>query len=121
MRKILVVCAGVGAMLGGNLSCGGNPVEAQQGPQGPAGKDGVSGYEVVKLTQSLLPGGATPIVVSCPAGKTAVGSGYLTDNANIPVMNSAPGTTKADWAFLFRNNSGSAAPVTAYALCVIAN
>lgn len=127
-------------------SCG-SPVEAQtQGPQGPPGpqgpagpqgatgpagpqgpqgipgsSNGVSGYEVVKVTQTLLPGGATPITMSCPAGKTAIGAGYITGDPTIPVMNSYPGSVKAEWNFLIRNSSGAAADVSVYAICVIAN
>jgi hypothetical protein len=102
-------------------SCG-SPVAAQsQGPAGPQGPPGVSGYEVVRLDQTLLPGGATPVVVSCPAGKAALSGVYVTASTNFPVLDSAPGATKADWRFFIRNNSGSAASVSVYAICAIAN
>jgi hypothetical protein len=46
----------------------------QTGPQGPAGVNGVSGYEIVTET---VPYNATPVhqVLSCPAGKKALSEG----------------------------------------------
>lgn len=120
MRKFLVACAGVGAMLGGNLSCGGNPVEAQQGPQGPAGKDGVSGYQVVTAFATVLPGGTTPETVSCPAGKVPLSGGYDVENPTVLIVDSYRAAATTDWTFHIRNNSGASALVTLSATCIIA-
>lgn len=120
MNKFLLASFSI-FLLAAAQSCG-SPVAAQsQGPPGPQGPPGVSGYEVVKIDQSILPGGATPIVVSCPSGKAALSGGYVTNNTTIPIMNSSPGATKSDWSFLIRNNSGSAASVSVYAVCATAS
>jgi hypothetical protein len=53
----------------------------QSGPQGPAGQDGVSGYEVV-TRDVLIPSfsGPTVVAATCPAGKHAFGGSVAVQN-----------------------------------------
>lgn len=100
------------------VACGSSPTGAQS--NGTNGRDGVSGYEVRTAFANLLPGGTSSVVVSCPAGKSALSGGFDTENATVLVVDSFRGSAPADWVFHVRNNSGAQSAVTLSVVCVIA-
>src|SRR4051794_15955622 len=71
--RLRVLDAGSG---GENCSKGEHPlVWAQRGPIGPAGADGLSGWQVVSAASSSNDESVKTSVAECPMGKRVVGGG----------------------------------------------
>jgi hypothetical protein len=107
-----------------------------QGPQGPAGQNGVSGEKIVERekTFQVNAGDGVGYDVTCPDGKKAVGGGGFARTSDdsvtkfpltesIPMENGGVGS----WQVIFGPELGSSTgqPVTvtvgAYAICVAAS
>lgn len=124
LKKLFGIGAVVGGMVGGNLSCGGNPVEAQS--QGPPG---VSGYEV-KVEKLFIPAGTTlTLSVDCPLNKVAISGGWSFHGLAIDVLHSFPGdvvgeiptsTNRNKWSFRIHNTDMQDF-VDLYAVCTYAS
>lgn len=94
-----------------------------QGPQGPPGANGVSGYEVVTV-HDPAPSGSADITVLCPSGKKALGGG----GEETPpfesvgtIESSRPLLDGTGWRFVIRGPGlpGSGNGVDAYATCAL--
>jgi hypothetical protein len=95
----------------------GNP-----GPAGPAGT-GVTGYEVIRGSNTAIAAGATALVAAtCPAGKKVVGGGYVnygTDTDDV-VTSDYPYTANHQWdSWRVRVVNGGPGPdgIDVYAIC----
>lgn len=73
-----------------------------------------TGAVITTASVSIPPLGAASAVVTCPAGKTAIGGGF-TRAEGITVPESRP--LDAQWAVLGWNTSSRAATLIAYAVC----
>jgi hypothetical protein len=105
--------------------------QGQTGPTGPAGSPGISGREVVQATTTTAanPASGTSVAasVNCPAGKVPLGGGVSvtpTSGANatrITLRSSVPNATgwQATAVTTAPFTGGTAAAVTAFAVCAI--
>ena len=103
-------------------------IQGPQGPagptgaQGPAGTNGVSGIQIVTQTSSTN-SAKSNITATCPTGKTLIGGGADTSNADAWVTNSGPGTVTSGKASTWvadadeRNSIASPWTLTVYAIC----
>jgi hypothetical protein len=83
------------------------------GSQGPAG---LSGYQrVIGSAVSVGPSGGQIATASCPAGKQPVGGGASSNTTGMYMYASIPTTT--GWQVAARNTTGTAALLTAFAVC----
>jgi hypothetical protein len=97
----------------------GSPIELQ-GPEGPPGSDGVSGWERVVNNQTLNPGEILTVTAVCPEGKVPVNGGFNGSSSVVEVFQSYP--TNDRWVVRSRNtNESFKAGLTAYAICIYAN
>jgi hypothetical protein len=95
----------------------------QQGQQGPAGTDGVSGYELVTQTLPANAADTKGMVVYCPAGKVPVGGGGEASVLgaamvkSYPRLNLDPGT---GWQVAFEETipTDAAWSFSGFAVCV---
>jgi hypothetical protein len=85
----------------------------------PAPPAAVSGYEVVNNHGILPRNGRLVVVATCPAGKRAIGGGYVVPSAADTTDFSSPAGNNA-WRVSFKSNGGSGA-ASVYAICVTAN
>jgi hypothetical protein len=95
----------------------------QTGPAGPAGADGVSGYEVVFKRSADTPGGLLAQVnVACPSGKVAVGGGYsnavTTDGTVIWEISATTPTPSGGWVVIAINVAPDPRAIDVSAVCV---
>jgi hypothetical protein len=110
------------------------------GPAGPAGSSGVSGLEIVTsdTTVSGLAGGIASLL-SCPAGKKAIGGGVApkpfyesagtihqalnTSNVAYAIQSSAPDPTGTGWRIdlIFFDPHTGEQDITLYAVCIAAS
>jgi hypothetical protein len=85
----------------------------------PAAPATVSGYEIV-YNRGILPrNGRVVVAATCPAGKRAIGGGYVAPSAADTTDFSSPEGSNA-WRVSFKSNGGSGA-ASVYAICVTAN
>lgn len=103
-------------------------------PAGPAGADGVSGVQLVTATQiKSIFDDQFDVTAACPAGKTAVGGGYLAGiyasgapdwlvgTVGPVVTNNAPTDDLGGWKVTaVRGNNLADQIVKAYAICITA-
>jgi hypothetical protein len=94
-----------------------------QGPQGPPGANGVSGYEVVTV-HDPAPSGNADITVTCPSGKKALGGGgeETPPFENLgTVVSSRPLIDGTGWRVILRGPGlpGTGNGVDAYATCAL--
>lgn len=68
--------------------------QGDTGPAGPAGPAGISGYEILHNSKPVAASTATSIVLSCPAGKKALGMGgwWSTSSAAVQTVLHTTGT-----------------------------
>jgi collagen triple helix repeat protein len=102
---------------------GDDGTNGSDGTDGTDGVDGVSGYQIVQETQTIAFATPASYSVSCPAGKSVVGGGYL-PQASQPSAFSWYGSypsSSSTWTVLGRTNYTDGAPAVLYAVCVTAN
>ena len=78
-----------------------------------------SGYEVVNNHATLPRNGRVVVVATCPAGKHAVGGGYVVPSAADTTDSSSRDGSNA-WRVSFKSNGGSGV-ASVYAICVTAD
>ena len=91
------------------------------GPQGPQGPSGLSGWEKVQgYSNTVREGTTTRLTVSCSAGKSVLGGGYLnpdTKGTNNSVLASFP-ASQSTWEVQIFNPSGSTSfTIIPFAVC----
>jgi hypothetical protein len=98
----------------------------QTGPQGPAGDDGVSGYESVYAPAPALAHGAGQAQAFCPSGKVVTGGGFQLGsppyNLNMHVRRAGPyydGATYS-WLVVVDNENDVDYSFAAEAICAYA-
>ena len=84
----------------------------------PATPATVGGYEVVNNHGILVRNGRIVVVATCPAGKRAIGGGYVAPNAADTDFSGPAGNDA--WRVSFKSNGGSGT-ASVYAVCVTAN
>jgi len=84
----------------------------------PATPATVGGYEVVNNHGILPRNGRVVVVATCPAGKRAIGGGYVAPSAADTDFSGPAGNDA--WRVSFKSNGGSGA-ASVYAVCVTAN
>jgi hypothetical protein len=90
------------------------------GVQGPVGPTGAAGYEVVNTNSAGLPNlTSSSTSVSCPSGKRPTGGGAKA-NREFKMLESYP-SSATEWTVKMRNDTGSTAIYTVYAVCVTAS
>jgi hypothetical protein len=112
-----------GQLSGGQQGPKGDP--GAQGPKGdtglrgPTGAPGLSGYEVVTGPIVSVTGPAGFSTATCPAGKLAVGGGYVAGGGTGGIVAaSAPTAAGTAWTVGLRNAGGVGTPqVEAFAVC----
>ena len=92
-----------------------------QGPQGIQGPSGMSGWEKVQgYSGTVREGTTTRLTVTCPAGKSVLGGGYMnpdTRGTNNSVLASFP-ASQFTWEVQIFNPSGSSSfAVVPFAVC----
>ncbi len=85
------------------------------GLRGPEGPSGLAGVEVVRVTHAAPPMGFGGVAAPCPAGKTAIGGGVNTSNANAPITTSRPEGT--GWGGRGYNGTAGTITIETYAVC----
>lgn len=91
------------------------------GATGATGNDGASGYQVVSASTGISPGQSIIGTLPCPAGKTAVGGGWTTDNNNYQVNVTATGPTSdaSAWTGGMYNSSATvSSTLTLTVICI---
>ena len=115
-------------MRGGSLplggSCGAGEVTVswnREGPQGPAGEPGVSGWEMVTSSSAYTSISPRSQVVSCPAGKKVVGGGGSASPLAF-LYASQPSDGGDSWTVLAMESPAPSANwyLDAFAICVTA-
>jgi hypothetical protein len=92
----------------------------QTGPQGPAGANGISGYEVVSASATPVEAQtgfwvAGPANATCPTGKVPLGGGATTGNSEVDLSQSAPNGNNG-WIATANANTSSF-QLNVYAIC----
>jgi hypothetical protein len=80
------------------------------GSQGPQGLPGISGYEVVLEESALTSINFQQLIVSCPAGKKALGAGWSVLDPTSAILDgqataSIPAYDGSSWLVNAKNNS----------------
>ena len=94
--------------------------KGQKGDKGPQGDPGLSGVVVVQSTSTPLAANGSALVrVTCPAGKRAIGGGGHQASAvgGVAYITSTIPIDTNQWQAAFKNPTGTAASVWAYAVC----
>jgi hypothetical protein len=97
----------------------GMPLELQ-GPEGPPGSDGVSGWQRIVVNRTINAGENLTVEAVCPGGKVPVGGGFSSSNSLITVFQSYP---ESDRWIVRGHNSHDVLRfgLSAYAICVFAD
>ena len=82
----------------------------------PATPAAFSGYEVVNNHATLPRNGRVVVLATCPAGKRAIGGGYVVPSAADTTDSSGRDGSNA-WRVSFKSNGGSGV-ASVYAICV---
>jgi hypothetical protein len=89
------------------------------GPQGPAGQNGVSGYQkvVMEMSTGINSGTSMHYVVLCPSGKVPLGGGFEVFGGSGPQLSliaSQPydNSPTVGWRVQLRNNTASLVSTT---------
>ncbi len=93
--------------------------KGDRGLQGEPGAPGASGYVIVQKTATSTTG-SLGVLVTCPAGKKALGGGGATQTpgAGVSIQNSFPPPGGTSWLVVARATSpGSGWNFTAFAVC----
>lgn len=107
--------------------CSKGGTEEAWNAEGPAGQDGVSGWEIVTETSSIISGGWESRYAVCPVGKVVVGGGIEPADwwVDMEISKVAPQyLTELDrWAYgaKIAQHTGSPINVKVHAICVTAN
>lgn len=93
--------------------------ESVRGPQGEAGADGVSGWEIVTKDFTVANPSTVTVGLACPTGKKALGGGgSSSDINNVVIVRTRPSPNGTGWTTDWRD-LGDATDVTftAHAIC----
>jgi hypothetical protein len=95
----------------------------QTGPQGPAGTNGVAGWEVVSQRSADVPPGLTgDTVANCPTGKKVTGGGYGSVTiGGLYVTSNAPSDGGGGWQVVVLNQDSGPHYYYVYAICATVN
>jgi len=85
----------------------------------PAGPAADSSYEITNSRGILPRNGRVVVIATCPAGKRAIGGGYVVPSAVDTADISRPEGNNA-WRVSFKSNGGSG-KASVYAICMTAN
>jgi hypothetical protein len=106
----------------GDPGAKGDPGEkGEKGDKGDKGDPGTSGYQiVVGPSQDLADGATAQPIVTCPAGKSAVGGGMTTSSSSGLTVNRTGLSTSSGngWTVRVTNNSGAARSFQAQVICM---
>ena len=94
--------------------------KGQKGDKGPQGDPGLSGVVVVQSPSTPLAANGSALVrVTCPAGKRAIGGGghQASSVGGVAYITSTIPIDTNQWQAAFKNPTGTAASVWAYAVC----
>ena len=94
--------------------------KGQKGDKGPQGDPGLSGVVVVQSPSTPLAANGSALVrVTCPAGKRAIGGGghQASSVGGVAYITSTIPIESNKWQAGFKNPTGTAASVWAYAVC----
>ena len=88
------------------------------GPIGATGANGISGYELVTVTNSTTDDPKT-VVADCPGGKKAVGGGFTSSTQSVQVFEIGPTNEGSSWRVTVNKTTATSAwDMTVTAICV---
>jgi hypothetical protein len=88
----------------GELPAGAQGPRGDKGDKGDAGPSGMSGYQVVDGAITTVNPGATHLaLVTCPAGKMAIGAGFLGGGDGMAIIFSFPADGGKGWYLRVKN------------------
>jgi hypothetical protein len=108
---------------GDNGDKGDKGQKGDKGDKGPTGDPGLSGVVVVQSPSTPLAANGSALVrVTCPAGKRAIGGGghQASSVGGVAYITSTIPIESNKWQAGFKNPTGTAASVWAYAVCATA-
>jgi hypothetical protein len=93
--------------------------KGDKGDKGDPGANGVLDHEIVEGPDVVVNAGASVTsIVSCPAGKVALGGGYAVGTSTDMVVNRTGPSSSSSWFVRVTNESGANRTINAQATCV---